>query len=97
MDDEVMRGALVALRETRATFAQLVAAFTELVESPDSGLDSDPVVEFDERWICWEYLGGIQRRLDDLVRMLAAVKGKAALAELVMTSEGEPAPTKLVD
>lgn len=82
--DEALRDTLVALRELRSTYEVTLAAFDHLIEQADPGFEPDAVGDFDERSICMEHLGSIRRGMDDLLRMLAAVKGRTALARLVV-------------
>jgi hypothetical protein len=72
-----------ALRAMRAEYQELLAACDAWLESPDSGLDPDELPGFDERVIVQDHLGQIRLGMDNLLRMLAAVKGKHALAQLV--------------
>jgi hypothetical protein len=85
--DEARRDLLLALRAMRGAYNDVQAKLDELLEDPASGLDPDQLEDFDERMIALEYLGSIRRGMDDLLRLLAATKGKAALAALV-SAEG---------
>lgn len=82
-DDHYMAKALLALRELSAAQVRALDAFDSLIENADPGFDPDPVAELDERSIVMDHLGTIRRHIEALVRMLAAQKGKHALAELI--------------
>jgi hypothetical protein len=81
--DEYMAKALLALRGLATAQTAALGAFDALIENADPGFDPDPVAEFDERTIVMDHLGAIRGHVESLVRMLAAQKGKYALAELV--------------
>lgn len=85
--DEALHDALVALRELRSAYGVTLAAFDYLIEQADPGFEPDAVADFDERSIAMEYLGDIRRGIEDLLRLLAATKGRHALGELVQRSE----------
>lgn len=82
--DDLLTDVLRALRDARAAYDSLLARCDEWVASPDSGLDPDQNEAFDERSVVLEYLGQIRAGVDGLLRMTAAVKGKPALARLVV-------------
>lgn len=82
--DDQIRVVLLTLRDLRVAFHATVDAFDVLLEDPTAaGFDLDPVADFDERNIVLEYLGSIRRGQDDLLRMLAALKGRDRLAALI--------------
>lgn len=81
--DEYMAKALLSLRTLADAQRGALDAFDSLIENADPGFDPDAVAEFDERSIVMEHLAVIRRHVEDLVRMLAAQKGKHALAELI--------------
>jgi hypothetical protein len=81
--DEYLAKALLSLRTLADAQRGALGAFDALIENADPGFDPDAVAEFDERTIVMEHLGSIRRHIEDLVRMLAAQKGKHALGELV--------------
>jgi hypothetical protein len=85
--DDLLRDVVLALRDTRAAYDSLLARCDEWTDSPDSGLDPDQNIAFDERNVVLEHLGQIRAGLDGLLRMAAAVKGKPGLASLVV---GDP-------
>jgi hypothetical protein len=82
--DKALHDTLVALRDLRSAYEVALSAFDHLIEHADPGFEPDAVADFDERSICMEHLGSIRRGMDDLLRMLAAVKGRTALARLVL-------------
>jgi hypothetical protein len=82
-EDEYMAKTLLALRGLADAPRDALDAFDNLIENADPGFDPDPVAEFDERTIVMEHLAAIRMHVEALVRMLAAQKGKYALAMLV--------------
>lgn len=96
-DDHYMAKTLLALRGLSDAQRQALDAFDDLIENADPGFDPDPVAEFDERSIAMEHLAVIRRHIEDLVRMLAAQKGKYALADLIERFEAATAEGELAD
>lgn len=92
--DEYMAKTLLSLRTLADAQCGALDAFDSLIENADPGFDPDPVAEFDERTIVMEHLGSIRRHIEDLVRMLAAQKGKHALGELIGRFEAAEAERK---
>jgi hypothetical protein len=82
--DLLLHDVVSALRDVRREYGELMSACDEWLESPDSGLDPDELPGFDERLIVQDYLGQIRSGVDSLLRMVAAVKGKPALARLMI-------------
>ena len=83
VDETSLAEALVALRDLREAYDIALWRIDDLFERADPGLIPDVVADFDERSIAMECLGTIRRGIDDLVRLLAATKGRHALGELV--------------
>lgn len=95
--DAYLATTLLALRELADAQRRALDTFDSLIENADPGFDPDAVAEFDERSIVMEHLAAIRRHIEDLVRMLAAQKGKHALGELIERLEATQAEAERVE